>query len=140
MFRDSTSSSPASRHEETLRPQSANGIARSTTSDGSISDLSTPTAQETSFLSAHIHICTNPSSLRSLLNTRRAVVAFFTGAGCGACQMIQPIFDDLANNNSANDDLVFTMIDLEVGLGNQVAGEWNVRVVPTFLFFLDGRL
>ena len=54
--------------------------------------------------------------------------------------MIQPIFDDLANDNSANDDLVFTMIDLGVGLGTQVADEWSVRAVPTFLFFFDGRL
>ena len=33
----------------------------------------------------------------------------------------------------------FAKIDLRVGQGGAVASEYQVRVTPTFLFFLDGR-
>jgi thiol-disulfide isomerase/thioredoxin len=93
--------------------------------------------EETSSL---IHTCTHLVSFHSLLNTHRAVVAFFTNAMCGPCGMIQPVFIDLAKESEGKDSIVFTKIDLGVAGSVQVADKWQVRVTPTFLFFLDGKL
>ncbi|KAI0631986.1 PPPDE putative peptidase domain-containing protein [Trametes polyzona] len=89
-----------------------------------------------------IHICTNPSTLHSLLQSHRAAVVFFTSATCGPCRMIEPLFEDLAHqktHGSGSGRVAFVKVDMGVGMGNQVAGEWGVRVTPTFLFFLDGK-
>lgn len=54
--------------------------------------------------------------------------------------MIEPVFEDLAKSKTRPDGRVgFAKIDLGVGLGSAVAGEYQVRVTPTFIFFLDGR-
>lgn len=91
-------------------------------------------------LAAPMHITTNPASFHSLLRSHRAVVAFFTSATCGPCRMIEPVFEDLAKSKSRqNGGVGFAKIDLSVGLGSTVAGEYQVRVTPTFIFFLDGR-
>lgn len=89
-----------------------------------------------------IHMCTNPSSLHSLLKSHRAAIVFFTSATCGPCRMIEPLFEDLAHqktHGSGSGRVAFVKVDLAVGMGNQVAGEWGVRATPTFLFFLDGK-
>ena len=53
--------------------------------------------------------------------------------------MIEPAFEELAKTKSRADGGVgFAKIDLSVGLGGALANEYQVRVTPTFLFFLDG--
>ncbi|KAI9058199.1 DUF862-domain-containing protein [Trametes sanguinea] len=89
-----------------------------------------------------IHMCTNPSSLHSLLKSHRAAVVLFTSPTCPPCRMIEPVFEDLAHQKThgmGSGRVAFVKVDLSVGMGNQVAGEWGVRVTPTFLFFLDGK-
>lgn len=39
----------------------------------------------------------------------------------------------------ASKGVAFVKIDLSAMLGGEVAGVYNVRVTPTFLFFLDGQ-
>ncbi|KAJ7505456.1 PPPDE putative peptidase domain-containing protein [Mycena galericulata] len=98
----------------------------------------------TESLTAPMHPVTNSASFRMLLRTHRAVVAFFTDQqGCPPCRMIAPIFEQLAEQKgirAANGGrgAVFTKIDMRVGAGGTLAGEWGVRVTPTFMFFLDG--
>lgn len=59
--------------------------------------------------------------------------------------MIEPVFESLASEKGIKSGgkggagAAFTKIDLGVGLGNNVAGQWGVRVTPTFIFFLDGK-
>ncbi|KAI0763635.1 PPPDE putative peptidase domain-containing protein [Trametes elegans] len=99
-------------------------------------------ANGSSTVAGAIHMCTNPSSLHSLLRSHRAAVVFFTSPTCGPCRMIEPLFEDLAHqktHGTGSGRVAFVKIDMAVGLGNQVAGEWGVRVTPTFLFFLDGK-
>jgi desumoylating isopeptidase 1 len=52
--------------------------------------------------------------------------------------MIAPVFEELAAAKSRS-GVTFTKVDLDVGMGSSVAGEWGVRMTPTFLFFLDGK-
>ena len=95
-------------------------------------------AAATQSLTAPIHLSTNPASFNSLLRTHRAVIAFFTSATCPPCRVIEPVFERLAEEKGGR-GAVFTKIDMGVGMGGSVAGEWGVRVTPTFIFFLDGK-
>ncbi|KAJ8516656.1 hypothetical protein ONZ45_g6077 [Pleurotus djamor] len=104
-----------------------------------------PPLVETQSLTAPIHPSTNPASFHNLLKTHRAVAAFFTSATCPPCRMIEPVFERLAEEKGMKTSggemkgVAFTKVDMGVGLGNQVAQEWSVRVTPTFIFFLDGK-
>ncbi|KAI0352609.1 DUF862-domain-containing protein [Trametes cingulata] len=113
----------------------------------STGSLSAPTSMPTvnpdsSTVAGPIHMCTNPSSLRSLLQSHRAAVVLFTSPTCPPCRMIEPVFEDLAHQKThgmGSGRVAFVKVDMAVGMGSQVAGEWGVRVTPTFLFFLDGK-
>ncbi|KAI0670928.1 DUF862-domain-containing protein [Trametes maxima] len=122
-------------------------VASQAYSSGSLSaptpaTLSNGAPAGSSTVAGAIHMCTNPSSFHSLLHGHRAAVAFFTSPTCGPCRMIEPLFEDLARqktHGSGSGRVAFVKVDMAVGMGNQVAGEWGVRVTPTFLFFLDGK-
>lgn len=113
------------------------GIADHAAATGSMT-ASNPAAP-TSTLTAPVQICSNPASLRTILSTHKAVTVFFTSATCGPCRMIEPVFDDLAHTK-ASPGIAFAKVDMGVGLGHQVAQLFNVRVTPTFLFFVNGNL
>ena len=113
------------------------GIADQAAATGSMT-ASAPAAP-TSTLAAPVQICSNPASLRTILSTHKAVTVFFTSATCGPCRMIEPVFDDLAHTK-ASPGIAFAKVDMGVGLGHQVAQLFNVRVTPTFLFFVNGNL
>ena len=103
---------------------------------------SLPTAPGSATVAAPIHMCTNASALRGLLQSHRAAVVFFTSATCGPCKMVEPVFEELAHqktHGSSGGRIAFVKVDMAVGMGGQVGAEWGVRVTPTFLFFLDGK-
>src|ERR1700722_5277682 len=99
--------------------------------------LSPPTTNATS----PIHVCTNPSFMRTILRTYNAVVAFFTSASCGPCRMIAPVFESLAEAKAGGrtNKIAFVKVDLDVGMNGAVAREHGTRVTPTFIFFLNGQ-
>jgi thiol-disulfide isomerase/thioredoxin len=113
------------------------GIAEQAAATGSMT--APAPAAPTSTLTAPVQICSNPASLRTILSTHKAVTVFFTSATCGPCRMIEPVFEDLAHTK-ASPGIAFAKVDMGVGLGYQVAELYNVRVTPTFLFFVNGNL
>jgi thiol-disulfide isomerase/thioredoxin len=124
------------------RPPSATsallqGIVEQAAAGGSTS-VPAPAAP-TSTLTAPVQICSNPASLHTIFSTHKAVTAFFTSATCGPCRVIEPVFEDLAHTK-ASPGVAFVKVDMGVGLGHQVAALYNVRVTPTFLFFVNGNL
>lgn len=105
---------------------------------------STPTSHPngTSSITAPMHVITNPASFNSFLKSHRAAAAFFTSQTCPPCRMIEPIYERLAEEKGPHDGrqgVAFAKIDLDVGLGRDVAAQWNIRATPTFYFFLDGQ-
>lgn len=58
--------------------------------------------------------------------------------------MIEPVFEKIAHERTQNatagggGGIAFVKVDLGAGMANSVAGEYGVRVTPTFLFFRDG--
>ncbi|KAG6834077.1 hypothetical protein H0H93_012113, partial [Arthromyces matolae] len=93
-------------------------------------------------LTASVHAITNPPAFNTFLKNHRAAVAFFTSTTCGPCRMIEPTFERLAEEKGVKADgrgAGFAKIDIDVGMGNALASQWNVRATPTFIFFLDGQ-
>ncbi|KAG6809885.1 hypothetical protein H0H92_014281, partial [Tricholoma furcatifolium] len=114
--------------------------ARAASSSAGVAAPTPNSATQT--LAGPLHAITNPASFNAFLKNHRAAVAFFTSATCGPCRMIEPIFERLAEEKGLKSDgrgAAFAKIDIGVGLGNTLAGQWNVRATPTFMFFLDGQ-
>ncbi|KAH0586619.1 hypothetical protein H2248_007839 [Termitomyces sp. 'cryptogamus'] len=129
--------------EATPNPQLAAQLLQAVASRAAASTASTAAPNTaTQSLTAPIHAITNPASFNTFLKNHRASVAFFTSATCGPCRMIEPVFERLAEEKGIKADgrgAGFAKIDIDVGLGNSLASQWNVRATPTFMFFLDGE-
>ncbi|THV03884.1 DUF862-domain-containing protein [Dendrothele bispora CBS 962.96] len=98
----------------------------------------------TESLTGALHPCTNSASFQSLLRTHKAVVACFSNIiTCPPCRTIAPIYEQLAQEKgiktAGGRGAAFTKIDLSVSSGQALGAEWGVRVMPTFMFFLDGK-
>ncbi|KAJ3574479.1 hypothetical protein NP233_g1745 [Leucocoprinus birnbaumii] len=96
----------------------------------------------TSSITAPVHVVTNPASFNSFLKTHRAAAAFFTSQTCPPCRVIEPVFEQLAEQKGPHDGrqgVACAKIDIDVGLGQNLAAQWNIRSTPTFYFFLDGE-
>jgi len=98
--------------------------------------------QATKSLTGSVHIITNPATFKGFLQTHRAAVAFFTSATCPPCRMIEPIFERLSEEKGVREGFSgagFAKVDINVGMGRNLASEWNIRATPTFIFYLDGK-
>jgi len=98
----------------------------------------------TESLTGSLHPCTNSASFQSLLRTHKAVVACFSNViTCPPCRVIAPIYEQLAHEKGVKTaggrGAAFTKIDLSTSSGQALGAEWSVRVMPTFMFFLDGK-
>lgn len=127
-----------------LRPTIDNMFDRP--ASGSLSSVPqtavSPSSDPTSSLTGSVHIVTNPATFNNFIKSHRAAVALFTAPQtCPPCRVIEPIFDQLAEEKAMRDKksgATFAKIDINVGMGKMLATEWGVRATPTFMFFLDG--
>ncbi|EDR13188.1 uncharacterized protein LACBIDRAFT_188295 [Laccaria bicolor S238N-H82] len=95
-----------------------------------------------SSLTSPIHAITNPPAFHAFLKSHRAAVAFFTSNTCPPCRMIEPVFERLSEEKGlqeGRDGAGFAKVDIDVGMGRNLAAEYSVRATPTFMFFLDGE-
>ncbi|WAW13981.1 thioredoxin [Peptostreptococcus equinus] len=63
-----------------------------------------------------------------------AVIDFFA-TWCGPCNMLGPVFADLAEERK--DDAYFAKVDIDQSM--ELAQEYKVSTVPTVIFFKDGK-
>ena len=87
-----------------------------------------------------IHVSTNLASFQSILESHRAVVAFFTSATCGPCRFIEPTFEEVAEQKTRGVGpglVAFVKVDIQVGAGHQLASRYSVRATPTFIMFMN---
>lgn len=64
-----------------------------------------------------------------------AVVDFWA-AWCGPCRMVGPIVEQLADEYDGQ----VTVGKLDVDANQRTAAQFNVRSIPTILFFKEGKL
>ncbi|KAK3326394.1 thioredoxin-like protein [Apodospora peruviana] len=87
--------------------------------------------------STNIHKITSPQDLEALLASSRFVVADFYADWCPPCRAIAPIFGQLADSHASKGKLAFAKINVDHV--NDVAKQYAVSAMPTFLFFEDGK-
>lgn len=62
------------------------------------------------------------------------VLVYLTADWCGPCKSFGPILQDLAKTQQLN------LIKINIDEDSDLASEYNVRGIPTVLFFKNGEL
>ena len=60
----------------------------------------------------------------------------FWAAWCGPCRMVAPIVEELATQYDGK----LKVGKVDVDLNQRVASKFNIRSIPSILFFKDGKL
>ena len=127
-------------------------VSSSTSTSQAVTPLSQSGAQDASFpprpefpspglssIVSPIHVSTNLASFQSVLESHRAVVAFFTSSTCGPCRFIEPTFEEIAERKTRGVGpglVAFVKVDIQ-GAGYQLASRYSVRATPTFIMFMN---
>ena len=64
------------------------------------------------------------------------VIADFYSDGCGPCRQIAPVYTQLAKK-TGQENAVFVKINTQAV--PDLAGRFNIRSIPTFIFFHNGK-
>ncbi len=78
---------------------------------------------------------TDDTFAASVEQTQGLVLVDFWAEWCGPCRAIAPILEDLAKSNAGK----VTIAKLDVDANQRTSMKWNVRSIPTLLFFKDGK-
>ncbi|HEY3934081.1 MAG TPA: thioredoxin [Gemmatimonadales bacterium] len=78
---------------------------------------------------------TNQTFDGEVTNAKGLVLVDFWANWCGPCKMIAPTLDALAKEYAGK--LKITKLDVDAN--QQIAARYNVRSIPTLMFFKDGR-
>jgi thioredoxin len=74
----------------------------------------------------------------SLIKKGNVVVDFYA-TWCGPCKAMAPIFDGLAKDTKYS-SIVFVKIDVDDARFKEIANRYNIRSIPTFIFFRNGNV
>ncbi len=72
-----------------------------------------------------------------VLKSDKPVFIDFFAEWCGPCKLTTPIVHDLAASDAYKDKIKFVEIDVDAN--QELASQYNVFSIPTFMIFKDGK-
>ena len=78
----------------------------------------------------------NDDNVRQEIETGKPVVVDFWAEWCGPCKSIAPIVEELADEYEGK----VLIGKYDVDEGTDFLADYNIRNIPTILFFKDGKM
>jgi thioredoxin 1 len=78
-----------------------------------------------------------PLHFRTLLNAHTYLIADFYATWCPPCKQIAPIYNQLSSTHTVPGKFAFVKINVDEQ--REVAGQYGVTAMPTFMLFKDGK-
>lgn len=75
------------------------------------------------------------SSFTEIINQERIVLVDFFAEWCGPCKMMSPILKEVKSD--LKDEI--SIVKIDVDKNQSLAAKFQVRGVPTFMLFKDGK-
>jgi thioredoxin 1 len=85
---------------------------------------------------SNIVTLTDENFAKEVLQSTTPVLVDFWAEWCGPCKMIAPVLDELAQEYDGKVRIGKVNIDDHQG----IAGQYNVRAIPTLLLFKEGQV
>ncbi|QMT98468.1 thioredoxin [Mycoplasma tullyi] len=77
----------------------------------------------------------NKAELEQLLSSNKKVVVDFYADWCGPCKILGPIFEEVSQDNQE-----WTFVKVNVDQAAELSAEFEIRSIPTVIFFQDGNM
>ncbi|KAF4435922.1 thioredoxin 1 [Fusarium austroafricanum] len=84
-----------------------------------------------------VHYITSKAEFDKLLASTTYVMVDFYADWCGPCRNIEPFYKDFATKYSVDGILAFAKVNVDHV--QEVAQEYKVAAMPTFIFFKNGN-
>ncbi|KAF2027461.1 thioredoxin-domain-containing protein [Setomelanomma holmii] len=78
-----------------------------------------------------------PLHFRTLLNAHTYLIADFYATWCPPCKQIAPIYAQLSTQHSSAGNFAFVKVNVDEQ--RELAAQYGVTAMPTFLVFKDGK-
>ena len=81
------------------------------------------------------NVINNEDFIKNVKEKKGIAVIDFFATWCGPCNMLGPVFSEVAEENK--DNAFFAKVDIDESMA--LAQEYGVSTVPTVIFFKDGK-
>ncbi|KAI4650306.1 uncharacterized protein J4E79_009575 [Alternaria viburni] len=78
-----------------------------------------------------------PLHFRTLLNGHTYLIADFYATWCPPCKQIAPIYNQLSTTHASPGKFAFVKVNVDEQ--REIAGQYGVTAMPTFMVFKDGK-